>query len=655
MPSHALLPAAILAICPAFSQTVELNGIAATANGRVITAHEVASRMEAERLLLQLKFRHRGPAYEQEVKEVRNELLKELIDFQLILEGFERSGRKIEARQIDREIARMVRTEYGGEEESLHRKLKRSRLSMDYYRTMTEAKLARQSMLSGLFPKAMPPLPEEVRNEYEAIKTTVRESAEDKFTYRKIFIPRKDATNPASTPETQLALAEALVRELRNGADFAALAKQHSRDAFADGGGLQENVARRDLRPDFGDILFEAPLGEITGPIGDSFGFTIVVVINKELGPAPDFDAVRETVETQLRHKKDVAPYERWIESKRRAALIAVKPAIARYDGPDPEGKNITDVVIRGRDGKALDDDRLKKLLATKLGTPYRAERLNDDIKTLHATGLIDDIRVLVEPDGEGIKLIAEVANRLPVKELFFVGESVVSEEVLTEEAGLPLGECLSDARMIEARRRIERLYHGKGYADAVVSHRIQPRDEPGFTDLIFIIDEGGKSEIRKIRFEGNASIAAAELKKEIRTREGGLLDHDMLDRDLDSVLESYRRRGYLLADSPGIRREPAGEGKVDLVFPITEGERFKVASLHFSPTDAFEPGELHPLLTLKTGDACSSEKLREDAAAVRGWYVERGFVDALVTPTFEEAGGNRLKVVYQIIEGPTP
>ena len=54
-------------------------------------------------------------------------------------------------------------------------------------------------------------------------------------------VSRMDLENPLSTPETQLSLAEDLAVKIRGGADFTELAKEHSADAYAAEGGLQED------------------------------------------------------------------------------------------------------------------------------------------------------------------------------------------------------------------------------------------------------------------------------------------------------------------------------------------------------------------------------------------------------------------------------
>ena len=78
----------------------------------------------------------------------------------------------------------------------------------------------------------------------------------------------------------------------------------------------------------------------------------------------------------------------------------------------DFEGKNISEVAIRYTGAKTVDEARLRNLMATKAGTVYRAESLDNDIKSLYESGLVDDVRFLAEPVGGSVKLIAEVTTR---------------------------------------------------------------------------------------------------------------------------------------------------------------------------------------------------------------------------------------------------
>ncbi len=124
------------------------------------------------------------------------------------------------------------------------------------------------------------------------------------------------------------------------------------------------------------------------------------------------------------------------------------------------------------------------------------------------------------------------------------------------------------------------------------------------------------------------------------------------MDTDLDAVLDYYRSKGYLRASSPGIRREPVGDGRVDLVIAINEGDKYTVAGVGFAKMTVFKPEELYPSLTLNSNDAYSSKKMRADITMIRSFYGSRGYADAVVTPDIRDAGPNRVGITYRITEG---
>ncbi len=327
----------------------------------------------------------------------------------------------------------------------------------------------------------------------------------------------------------------------------------------------------------------------------------------------------------------------------------------------DFEGKNISQVTIRYNGPKTVDEDRLRNLMTSKSGTQYRAENLDTDIKSLYESGLVDDVRFLAEPVGDNVNLIAEVTTRPSLDGVGFVGNTIFTDQKLAKETKLKAGGTLSDEQILEARRNVEKYYQGYGYPDVTVSHRTQASAQPGHSDLVFVIDEGTKNEVRKITFEGVSAFTGPELRKEMKTKpkgwfswltKSGRFDSAQLDTDLDAILDYYRSKGYLRASSPGIRREPVKDGRVDLIIPINEGDKYTVAGVGFGKMSVFTPEELYPSLTLNGNDAYSSKKMRADITTIRSFYGSRGYADALVTPDIRDAGPNKVNITYRITEG---
>jgi parvulin-like peptidyl-prolyl isomerase len=308
------------------SGPVEVNGIAAKVNGRVITKNEVSFMLAPRYAQLATQYPRRGPQFEADFKEARTSIIQELIDREIIMDEFKQLGASIKPNLIDEEIKRQMRELYNGDETKFREELKRSRLTMPGYREMTREKMIVQAMRSQQFADAPPPLPGEVQKEYNEVKSTLRDVSEDVISFQKIFIPASDPTNPLATPESQLSLAEDLAKQLGDGKDFAELAKTHSKDAFAEQGGAQENVPRIDLSAEFAAIIFDAPVGKIVGPLLDPQGFTIVKITQIQPGPPPPLDdKLRKLIEERVQRKKTSAQYERWIESKRKRAMIDIR------------------------------------------------------------------------------------------------------------------------------------------------------------------------------------------------------------------------------------------------------------------------------------------------------------------------------------------
>ncbi len=302
-----------------------VNGIAATVNGLVVTQKEVAILMAPIVGQLTAQFPRRGSEFEKKVKQAHDKILDELIDRELVMSEFKQIGGKLRPEAINEEIDRQINTDYNGNKIKFRDELSKARLTMASYREMTERKMIVQAMRSSKFSDAAPPLPQEIQTEYNAVKLSVRDINGDKITFQKIYIPAVDPKTPGSAPDSQLALAEDLVKQIKAGGSFEELAKKHSRDAYAEKGGLQDSVPRTDLAPEFANLIMDPPEGSIIGPLMDPRGLTIVKVISKSYGPVPPLSKVHDQIEQRVSRQKTAERYDRWIKTLRAKALISKK------------------------------------------------------------------------------------------------------------------------------------------------------------------------------------------------------------------------------------------------------------------------------------------------------------------------------------------
>lgn len=325
------------------------------------------------------------------------------------------------------------------------------------------------------------------------------------------------------------------------------------------------------------------------------------------------------------------------------------------------EDKKITSVQIRYRGAKTVNEARLRTHMAVAAGKVYSQTVLDEDIKTLYASGLVDDVEFFAEEVGGGVNVIAEVVTRPLIRGLGFDGNSTFSDKKLAAETKVTVGQILSDAEIIKARRNIETYYEGYGYPDVTVSHRLQATSRPGYADLVFLIGEGEKNQVQRILFEGNKALKDADLRKEMTTKEKGWLsfftksgriNSVILDEDIDNLEDYYKSQGFWRARVGSPKRVPRKGDGVDLVIPVIEGPRYTVNSISFPNIKVFKREELMPALSLVSNMPYSSKKMRDDIRMIRSYYGSRGYADVDVIPDVREAEGAKVNIFYRITPG---
>ena len=97
--------------------------------------------------------------------------------------------------------------------------------------------------------------------------------------------------------------AKALILELDGGADFAALAAEHSSDSSAAGGGDLGWFGLGAMVKPFEDAVVATEVGKYSAPIESQFGWHIVKILEKREKPLPTIDQVRAELIAGLQQK----------------------------------------------------------------------------------------------------------------------------------------------------------------------------------------------------------------------------------------------------------------------------------------------------------------------------------------------------------------
>lgn len=100
-------------------------------------------------------------------------------------------------------------------------------------------------------------------------------------------------------------LAKELKKKVEDGGDFAALAKEHSKDpGTKDDGGMLGYFSAGQMVPQFEQAAFALQKGQISPPVKSQFGWHIIKLEDRRMKPPPSFDEVKDRILTSMIHQR---------------------------------------------------------------------------------------------------------------------------------------------------------------------------------------------------------------------------------------------------------------------------------------------------------------------------------------------------------------
>lgn len=120
--------------------------------------------------------------------------------------------------------------------------------------------------------------------------------------------------------------AKKILADLKKGGDFAAIAKEKSKDpgAAAQGGDLGY-FTKDQMVPDFAEVAFKTEKGQLSDPVKTQFGWHIIKVEDKRTKPAPSFEQVKPQIEAYIQQKAQAEMVQK-LRSEAKIEIIGKKP-----------------------------------------------------------------------------------------------------------------------------------------------------------------------------------------------------------------------------------------------------------------------------------------------------------------------------------------
>ena len=121
--------------------------------------------------------------------------------------------------------------------------------------------------------------------------------------------------------------AKAISAELKKGGDFAAIAKEKSKDPGSkDSGGDLGFFTKDQMVPEFAEAAFKLDKGQVSDPVKSQFGWHVIRVDDKRAKQPPTFEQVKDQIENFVQRKAQADLIQK-LRADAKIEKIGEKPA----------------------------------------------------------------------------------------------------------------------------------------------------------------------------------------------------------------------------------------------------------------------------------------------------------------------------------------
>ncbi len=336
----------------------------------------------------------------------------------------------------------------------------------------------------------------------------------------------------------------------------------------------------------------------------------------------------------------------------------AATPPQSRRLGPVRAGTpTVEEIVIEGT--QRIEPETVRSYMIIKEGDPLDAERVNQSLKGLFATGLFADVTLRLE----GSVLIVRVVENPIINRIAFEGDSRLEKDVLRSEVQLRPRIVYTRTRVRNDVKRILDLYRRTGRFAATVDPKVVQLSQ-NRVDLIFEINEGPLTGIRRISFIGNRAFSDRALRGIVQTTEtrwyrfltsDDTYDPDRLTFDRELLRRHYLKNGYADFRVVSAVAELSPDRKdFFITFTIEEGPRYTFNNLTVdTKIKDIKPESIRKYIEIEKGDWYNAEAVDKSVVLLSDAVGDFGFAFVDVRPNVKRDNKSRtIDIAFEIHEG---
>lgn len=276
-------------------------------------------------------------------------------------------------------------------------------------------------------------------------------------------------------------------------------------------------------------------------------------------------------------------------------------------------------------------------------GKNFSGGDIDEAVRSLFRTGLFSNVSV----DTSGSTLVVTVSEYGTVNQVLFQGNRKLKDDRLSAVVQLrPRGRFDQETLNADVEA-ISESYSRIGRSNVTVNASVVDLGE-NRVNVVYEINEGGRTKISRIDFVGNNAFSDGRLAGIISTKRSNLMswlsrddvyDEQRIAADEEQLRRFYFNRGFadfrVISSSADVDPD---SGNIFISFEVDEGERYAFGNVDIDSTiSGVDPDALARTVRSRSGNTYSAEEVEDTLIAMSESLAAAGFPFAEVTPV-----GNR-------------
>jgi peptidyl-prolyl cis-trans isomerase SurA len=257
------------------------------------------------------------------ISQLYRQVLERMVDEELQEKAATRAKLVVTSKEIDDSLARIA-AQNGLSVEVLLREAEKSGLSEEDYRREIRRQVLEAKLMNVRLQGRIRVTEEDLSTEYRRIALDERRRLPFRAAW--IVMPAPRNASPEAARDQQLA-AERVAAEARApGADFAALAQQHSVDAGTRGrGGELGELKPGGLPPAVDKVALSLKSGEVSAPVRLGDELIILKLVERSESQLPEFEEAKDELRNRVYMEKMNKARRSWLDGLRRTTHVDMR------------------------------------------------------------------------------------------------------------------------------------------------------------------------------------------------------------------------------------------------------------------------------------------------------------------------------------------